>query len=201
MTDMLTVIAGAVTLGAIYLGLAPRVATPLYRSMLFHPDRYPAGNYDLDSIEGISRKDVFFTSADGTRIHGWYFALPGAGKTILFHHGNAGNVSSRAPLIRLLLLAGASVLIYDYRGYGLSEGIPSVKGICDDGCAAFDYLTEVEGVNHDEIINYGESLGCAVACQVCTVRRGCALILQSGFSSLRKIGISVCPWAGDSGDS
>lgn len=178
----------------IYAGLSPRIATPIYRSMLFHPTKYPEGYYDMGSLDGIIPQDVFFTSADRTKLHGWLFKSPGANKTIVFHHGNAANLTTRLGLIQLQLRAGSSVFIYDYRGFGRSKGLPYLKGICDDGCAAFDYLVEHEGVSPENIINYGESLGCGVACQVSTVRHGGGLILQSGFCSLRRIGGEVVPW-------
>jgi fermentation-respiration switch protein FrsA (DUF1100 family) len=190
--EMLVVDGLAVAL--LYIGLSPRVATPIYRTMLFHPARYPEGNYDVETIDGIQPQDVFFESADGTRLHGWYFKNKSAGKTIVFHHGNAANLSTRLGLIQLQLRAGASVFIYDYRGFGRSEGLPDVQGICDDGTAAFDYLVNQEGLPADSIINYGESLGTGVAGQVSTVRPGAGLILQSGFTSLRKIGSEVVPW-------
>lgn len=184
----------ALTLALMYLGLSPRIATPIYRPLLFRPAKYPEGNYDVTSIDGVTRREVFLRSADGTKIHGWYFPRPGADKTILFHHGNAANLTTRVNLIQLLLKAGASVFIYDYRGFGRSDGKTSLKGICDDGCAAFDYLVNNEGILNRDIINYGESLGAGVACQVSTVRHGAGLILQSGFCSLRRIGSEVYPW-------
>lgn len=183
-----------VVAGLLYVGLSPRVAKLLYRPILFHPARYPEGYYDIESIDGIAPIDVYFKAADGTRLHAWFFKLDGAERTILFHHGNAANLTTRLGLIQLQLRAGASVFIYDYRGFGRSECIPDTKGICDDGCAAFDYLVEKEGIDPENIINYGESLGAAVACQVSTVRHGGGLILQSGFSSLRRIGCEVVPW-------
>lgn len=184
----------AITLGILYLALSPRVAVPLYRPVLFHPVKFPEGNYDIASIESVTRKDVDFQSADGTMLHGWYFRKPNSQTTIIFHHGNAANLTTRLGMIQLQLRAGVSVFIYDYRGFGRSEGLPDLRGICDDGCAAFNYLVSSEGIPAEDIINYGESLGTGVACQVSKKHPGAGLILQSGFSSLRKIGAEVVPW-------
>ncbi len=185
---------GALSLGLLYIALSPRFATSLYRSFLFYPADYPKGKYDLDNLEGIAPENIFFTAADGTKLHGWFFRQTQAAKTILFHHGNAANLTSRLGLIQLQLRAGASVFIYDYRGFGRSEGKPDIHGICADGCAAFDYLVNQSGIPTCEIINYGESLGAAVACQVSVVRMSGGLILQSSFSSLQRIGKEVLPW-------
>jgi len=184
----------ALALSLIYIGLSPRVAVPLYRSMLFHPAKFPEGYYDIDNLDGFKPQDISFTSRDGTSLHGWLFKLAGATRTILFHHGNAANLTTRLGTIQLQLRAGASVFIYDYRGFGKSKGVPDLRGICDDGCAAFDYLVEREGIAPHNIINYGESLGSGVACQVSTTRSGGGLVLQSGFCSLRRIGGEVAPW-------
>jgi len=186
--------ANAAALGALYVVLSPRVAKPLYRPILFHPDPYPSGNYNVDAIENVSRKEVFFDSLDGTKLHGWWFSSADASRTIIFSHGNAGNLTYRIGLVKLLLQAGASVFLYDYRGYGLSEGLPDVKGICADACAAYDYVVQQQGVAPETIVLYGESLGAAVACQVSTVRPSAGLIVQSGFCSLRRISSEVLPW-------
>jgi fermentation-respiration switch protein FrsA (DUF1100 family) len=187
------ILGDAITLGLLYLGFSPRVAVPLYRPVLFHPTKFPEGNYDVASLESVTRTEANFTSADGTRLHGWLFRNPSAKRTILFHHGNAANLTTRLAMIELQLRAGLSVFIYDYRGFGRSEGLPDLRGICDDGCAAFDYLVKNENISPNQIINYGESLGTGVACQVSKTRPGAGLILQSGFSSLRKIGAEVVP--------
>jgi fermentation-respiration switch protein FrsA (DUF1100 family) len=178
----------AAALGAIYLAFSPRINIPLYSKLLFHPDKYPIGDYHVDMMSDVKRRDVYFPSSNGRTLHGWFFQNPNATKTILFHHGNGGNLTTRMGLVSVLLQAGASVLIYDYQGYGRSEGQPSVRKICEDGVAAYKYLVEKAEINPDNIINYGESLGSGVASYLSTVVPTGALVLQSGFESLRRIG-------------
>jgi len=187
-------LASVAALGALYLALSPRVAVPVYRPVLFRPDKYPNGEYHIESLSGIKREDVFFPSANGKTLHGWFFEAPNADKTILFSHGNAGNIATRTGLLGALLETGASVFTYDYQGFGRSEGSPNVKRICQDGLAAYRFLTKEVGIDSSNIINYGESLGSAVACYLSRHVPTAALILQSGFCSLARIGKERVPF-------
>lgn len=183
----------ASVLAAVYVGFSPRVARGFYNSMIFRPYPYPQGDYKSGNVGGYRYEDVWFDSIDGTRLHGWYFKQEGSKQTILMSHGNTGNLSGRPRLVEHLLKTGSSLLIYDYRGYGKSEGRPSVQGVIDDGCAAFDYLVKRRGLNPQSIVLYGESLGAAISCQIAKRRSPCGLILQSGFASLPKIGREHVP--------
>lgn len=180
-------------LAALYLGLSPRLAPKLYASRLFRPYVFPEGMWDTLDIDGVPREDVYFNTVDGSRLNGWFFDTPGATKTILFSHGNTGNLTGRLNLVKLLIDAGAAVFIYDYRGYGKSKGVPTVRGICEDGVVAFDYLVRQRGIKPTEIVLYGESLGTAVTCEIAAERTPAGVILQSGFSSLKKIGQQTIP--------
>ncbi|MBY0357390.1 MAG: alpha/beta hydrolase [Candidatus Obscuribacterales bacterium] len=183
----------ASVLAAVYVGFSPRIAQNFYNSMIFRPYPYPEGDYKSGHIGGQRYEDVWFDSADGTRLHGWYFRQEGSAKTILLSHGNTGNLSGRPVLLEQLLNTGYSLLVYDYRGYGKSEGKPTVRGVIEDGCAAFDYLVKRKGINPESIILYGESLGAAVTCQIVKQRNPAGFILQSGFASLPKIGRQHVP--------
>lgn len=177
-------------LAVLYLAFSPRIFHSFYSRRLFHPWKYPVGDWDVEHLEGIAREDVYFKANDGSKLHGWFFQRPNSRYVVLFSHGNTGNLTgtNRLPLVNLLLKAGVSVFIYDYRGYGRSEGAPTVRGICEDGVAAFDYLARERGYVPDNIILYGESLGTAVASEIAAERHCAAIILQSGFTSLREIG-------------
>lgn len=181
-------------LAALYVGLSPRVAAPIYNKMMFHPHRFPEGSYDLNEIAGIKRQDIYFPSSDGLTLHGWYFENPQASTTLLFSHGNTGNLASRPHILELALRCGVSMFVYDYRGYGRSQGQPSVRGICDDGIAAHDHLVRQLGVDASQLLLYGESLGASVSCQIAAVRDVAGLVLQSGFASIRKIGTEMMPF-------
>ena len=175
---------------AAYILLSPVIAAPLYNSMLCYPNypsRYDEKAYSISQLDGIAKKDLRIEVPSGKTIHAWYFHNTHSDGLVLIHHGNAGNISNRIGLVDDLLKLGYSVLLYDYQGYGLSDGSPSIQNICLDGTAAFDYATKQLGYPENKIIQYGESLGCAVASQVSTTRNCCALILESPFSSLKII--------------
>jgi fermentation-respiration switch protein FrsA (DUF1100 family) len=165
-----------------------------FDACILRPTRYPVGGYRVKQVDGIEYEDVFFTALNGTSLHGWYFAKPGARKTILLSHGIGGNVSSRIDLVQMYLEANTSVFIYDYQGYGRSGGHASLKYVVDDGQAAYDYLTEARGIHPDQIILAGESLGTGVTCGLIKRVTAAAMILQSPFSSLAKRCAEVVPF-------
>jgi len=124
-------------------------------------------------------------------LHGWFFPLPGKEPTILFCHGNAGNISHRIENVKLLLDYGLQVFIYDYRGYGRSKGRPSEAGLYQDGLAAYDYLIEHKRILPDRIIPFGRSLGAAVAMEIATKRDVRTLIIESAFTSTKDMAKSM----------
>ena len=183
----------ASVLAALYVGLSPRLATGMYQKRLFRPFPFPEGDWDVEQLNGIKREDVYFLAADGSRLHGWMFRQPDAQYIAHYSHGNTGNITGRMRTIEMLLKAGLSVFIYDFRGYGRSEGKPSLTGICEDGVGAFDYLVKERGYKPSQVVLYGESMGTAVTAEVAAERPCAGIILQSGFSSLRRIGIEHMP--------
>jgi hypothetical protein len=161
-------------------------------AMIFFPSPYPEGNWQPP---GVSFEDAEFQAADGTRLHGWYAHRRDARAVVLFCHGNAGNVTHRAyTLAALHDLAGASVLIFDYRGYGKSEGKPSEDGILADARAARAWLAEKEGMAPSDVILMGRSLGGAVAVDLAAKDGARALVLQSTFTSMADVGAYHYPW-------
>jgi fermentation-respiration switch protein FrsA (DUF1100 family) len=109
-----------------------------YDEMLFHPRKeYRAVPAE---VGGIQRKDVTFTASRGEKLKGWFFDLPNSDKIVLVSEGNGGNMVYLTQVAELLLQCNASVLLYDYEGYGGSDGSPSLRRICDDGLAAYDYM-------------------------------------------------------------
>lgn len=143
------------------------------------------GPWDLPSLSGGLVEDVWLPTADGLAIHGWLYA-PAAPtrRTLLFLHGNAGNLALRHGVTSLLASLPARVLVIDYRGYGCSPGVPGEEGLYRDAEAAWRYLTETAGVDPGSLVVVGESLGGAVACEL-ALRRPCAgLVLQSTFTSV-----------------
>ena len=149
---------------------------------VFHPETH----FDMlpDQLN-LTCDSVSFEAQDGTKLHGWFFPLPGSSPVILFCHGNAGNISHRLDNIRKLLEYGFQVFIYDYRGFGKSQGRPSRKGIYLDGLAAYDYLRNHLGIPSDRIVLFGRSLGAAVATEIAMKRKARRLVLESAFTSTR----------------
>ncbi len=184
----------ALLLALLYLVLSPKIAQSFYNCMLFYPDKEQEDLYSVTQVAGITIEDQTFTSQSGLELHGWLLTNPNSDKLILVSHGNAGNISHRAWLAKLLIDSGSSVFLYDYRGYGRSKGRPSIAGITQDGLAAFDFAAEKLGYKPENIIIFGESLGSGVACHIASARPSRGLILQSPFSSLRHIACEKLPW-------
>ena len=174
----------AIALAAIAVfGALLRQMSILDRMMIYFPE---SGLTSTPLDVGLEYEDVFLTAADGTRIHGWH--IPGESRvTLLWLHGNAGNMSHRVENIALIRARlGAGVFIIDYRGYGLSAGKPSEKGLYMDAEAAFDWLVSERGLDAEtEIVIFGRSLGVGVAVQTAVGRKVRGVILESGFTSVR----------------
>jgi pimeloyl-ACP methyl ester carboxylesterase len=156
----------------------------LINSLLFFPVKYPAGDWtpaDLDF------EDVWISAADGTRIHAWFCPVSQPRAVVLYAHGNAGHLADRAPVLQQLNRLGLSVMIFDYRGYGRSEGTAELSAIIDDALAARKRLAELAEVTEAEIVLMGRSLGGAISAQLSRRLKPRALVIQSSFSSLRDI--------------
>lgn len=169
----------------IYLLLAVVLVSPLYSFIVLRPEGPSgpaAGLYKLDRILNSSREEFYFPTANGQKLHGWLFRTPGSDRVMLVHHGNAGNILHRLFIAKHGILAGNSVFLYDYRGYGKSEGHIAITNLPEDGLAARDFVGNTLKFNH--ILNYGESIGTAVATQVSRERPCDGTIIQSGLCSL-----------------
>lgn len=153
--------------------------------LLFFPAKFPNGNW---TPKDLRYQDVFFAATDGTKLHGWYCHADNPRAVVLAAHGNAGHVASRAPWLRYLQTrAKVSVFMFDYRGYGRSEGTPTVEGAIQDATAARVKLCELANVKDSEMLLMGESLGGAIVVQLAAKSPPRGLILQSTFSSLRDV--------------
>jgi fermentation-respiration switch protein FrsA (DUF1100 family) len=143
---------------------------------------------------GLAYEEVMLRAEDGIRLHGWYLPHPAATRTLLFFHGNGGNISHRGESLAIFHRLGLNVLIIDYRGYGRSEGVPDEAGLYRDAAAAWRYLRQERGVAASQIIVFGRSLGGAVAVQLAAQVTPGALILESTFSSARDMASHLFPW-------
>lgn len=159
---------------------------------MYYPDR------QLIATPAICRlryEDVVLQTSDGKRVHGWFIPSGQAdAPVILLCHGNAGNISHRLDKAVMLHHINLAVLLFDYRGYGQSEGVPSEQGTYADAEAAYRYLTEVKKISPGRIVLYGESLGCAVAVELARRHPAAALILESPFTSTVAMAKRLFPW-------
>ena len=162
-------------------------------AVTFHPVRYSA-NEDWQLPDGAA--DVWLTTADHVRLHGWFFrsAKP-AVATVISFHGNAGNVSDVGWMGGRLRERGFDVLIFDYRGYGRSEGeSTSEQTVYADADAAYDYVVQKLGVKPEQVVLYGQSLGTTAVVDVASRKRCGAVILESGLSSASDMTTEILPW-------
>ena len=163
---------------------SPRMAQWLYQSQLFHPEEGKGSMEALKAFRDVENHPVLFRTHDGDAVCGWLFRQSKSRKIILLSHGNAGDIARRLDLIKLLLRSGATVFAYDYRGFGLTAGKATLRGICEDGLAAYDFVRDELGYRPEDIVLYGESLGTGVTGFISERRQCAGLILQSGFKSL-----------------
>lgn len=160
---------------------------------------FPGAAPDLDPGRvGLAFEDLVLETRDGVRIHAWLIASEHGNperdpSVVLFHHGNAGNIGHRLQAARAFIDMGHDVLLFDYRGYGLSEGAPDEEGTYLDAEAAHDHLTGA-GYDPARILAYGESLGGAVAVELACRRPVAALVVEDTFSSLVDLGAQLYPW-------
>ncbi len=151
--------------------------------MLFFPSKFPSGDWNPKELEF---QDVFFAAEDETKLHGWYCPATHPRAVVHLAHGNAGHVASRAAWLRYLQTkANVSVFVFDYRGYGRSEGTPTVEGAIQDAVSARAKLCELASIKDSEMLLMGESLGGAIVISLAAKSPPKGLIVQSSFSSMK----------------
>jgi hypothetical protein len=165
----------------------------LENKLIFPASKFPTG--DWPAAERCGLTDAWFESSDGTRLHGWIAEHAAPRGVLLFCHGNAGNITNRADVVtyfrdHLRLTA----FVFDYRGYGRSEGSPNEAGVLADARAARNWLAKHTGVAAGELVLMGRSLGGAVAVDLAADGGAKALILESTFTSAPDAGAAIYPW-------
>ncbi len=163
------------------------------RALIYMPSREL---YGTPANLGLPYREIWFRAEDGVALHGWL--VPGMSPvTLLWFHGNAGNVSHRLDNIREIhRRLGIGVFIFDYRGYGRSEGTPSEAGLYRDARAARAALLKEAGVDASRIVYFGRSLGAAVAVELALAERPAAIILETPFLSVQSMANRTLPGAG-----
>jgi len=162
--------------------------------MTFRPARMTAQERK-SAVEGA--EIVWFKSADGTRLNGWFFKSRSnpATATIIFFHGNGGNVTSVGWMGQRFAKHGFNILLFDYRGYGASEGVAAGEAnLYADGDAAVAFVINEKGIRPEQIVLYGQSLGTAVVADVASRGKFGAVVIESGFSSSSSVAASALPW-------
>ena len=153
--------------------------------LVYHPA--PWEGRDWAQVSGLPLEDVWFQTEDGVRLFGWYLSAPASTAVLLWCHGNAGNIVHRLDNLARLHRIGVSVFLFDYRGYGRSQGRPSEEGLYRDAQAAYGHLTQARGIPSKRLVVLGRSLGAAVATQLASIRPAAGLILESAFPSVEAV--------------
>jgi uncharacterized protein len=161
---------------------------------VYHPDRVlTATGAEL----GRPFEDVRFKTSDGVELNGWFYPAeansPRARLVVLLCHGNAGNICHRLDTCQAFLATGVSTFVFDYRGYGRSQGRPSEEGTYLDAQAAYQWLRQ-RGFPGTNIIAFGESLGGGIAAELASREVLGGLVLQSTFTSVPDVGAELFPW-------
>ena len=172
------------------------VALVLMENQMIYPaPKFPAGNWE----PAFDHQDVEFTSADGTRIHAWLMRTEAEREIpryVLYCHGNGENVAYASGWagIGVVNALESNVMVFDYRGYGKSEGSPNEAGIKLDAERALDVFCDEMEIEPSDVILMGQSLGGAVATHLAATKGCKALVIQRTFSSLPDVAASKYPW-------
>ncbi|MDR2346064.1 MAG: alpha/beta hydrolase [Planctomycetaceae bacterium] len=187
-------------------------------NLAFHPVKYPKGNWNSRNLTNEVSTEVSFRNTKNQVLVGQYFEYQKIRKivtepfnhsdhlnnsdhladavqgSILYCHGNAENISHLADLaLQLSCDLRCNILVFDYAGYGKSDGKPTAKGILDDGRAARDWLAAHDGISREQVIVYGQSLGGSVAVDIAAKDGAKGLIVESSFTSLSDMGRELFP--------
>ena len=171
-----------------YLGIV--LLMMLFENWLMYP-----ATRDMQPPPCAEVEDVHLTCANGTCIHAWWLPCANGKSTLLYLHGNGGNLTWRGgSIMKLRDRLDVSVLIVDYPGYGRSEGRPSEQGCYETADAGYTWLVEKQGVKPADLLIYGDSLGGGVAVDLASRRPHRALVLIRTFTSAPDVGAGVFPW-------
>lgn len=180
---------GGATLAALEVGRR------LFRHLqLFCPTHEPLKTWDPADY-GLQRHrvdEMWIETDDGELLHSWYCRADKPIASALYCHGNTGNLTNFADVMHHFVDAGISVLLFDYRGFGRSSGIPTLHGVVDDGIAAARFHEKIRPKNVPSIL-YGYSIGGAIAAQVIRHHSFDGFILQSTFTTLPDIAHAAFP--------
>lgn len=156
---------------------------------------YPYREVSMTPVDiRLQYQDVYIETEDNVKLNGWFIPSENTDIVILFFHGNGGNISHRLESIQLFHKMGFSVFIFDYRGYGLSEGTLSEEGTYKDAKAALDYLIDENNISLENIVYFGRSLGASIASWLAVKNSPKVLILESTFTSIEDLASQLYPF-------
>jgi fermentation-respiration switch protein FrsA (DUF1100 family) len=148
---------------------------------------FPSAGEDVTPRDfGVEFEPVSMSTRDGERLHGWWLRPPSPRATILYFHGNGGNLSMWAPILAGIAKRGYTLLAFDYRGYGLSTGRPTEQGLYGDVDAVLEQFATRVSADRPRLY-WGRSLGVVMAAYAATIHAPDGLILESGFPSARSL--------------
>ncbi|MCK4250589.1 alpha/beta hydrolase [candidate division WOR-3 bacterium] len=177
----------------IYIGFAT-ILFFTQSKYIYYPN-YPSRIIDnTPTVIGLEYEDISFKTVDNIILNGWFIPVKNARGTLLFCHGNAGNISHRLESIQLFYQLKLNTFIFDYRGYGQSEGSPTEKGTYYDVEAAWKYLVQKKEKEPSEIIVFGRSLGGSIAAWLAHKHTPRTLIIESTFTSVPDLAANIYPY-------
>ena len=164
------------------------------RNLMYHPGKNLGSPMNSGLQEMVA---VNLVNDEGQKVVSWYKSASTNKPTLVYFHGNAGNIGDRHNKVRSFLDHGIGVMLVGYRGYGNNPGKPTEQGLYTDATLALDFLSRT-GITPDHWILYGESLGTAVAVEmaqrISTTSPVAAVVLEAPFSSAVAAGKSHYPW-------
>jgi len=184
MVDPMYLLSRVIVTGlAVYAGLSLYLYV-FQENYIYFPD-LPSREVDASPTDaGLPFESLKIRTEDGEMLDGWFVPAPAGRGTLLYLHGNGGNIGHRVDIIRTFHSLGFGVLIFDYRGYGRSTGKPSEEGTYRDALAAWNYLTQERRIPAQHIVLFGESLGGSIAAWLAERHPPRALVIYAAFTSV-----------------
>jgi len=177
---------------AVYAGLA--LYLYVFQARFVYFPELPSRRVEATPTDiGLAFETVRLDTADGEKLAGWYIPAPAARGTLLYLHGNGGNIGHRLDPIAVFHRLGLNVLIIDYRGYGASSGKPSEEGTYQDALAAWNWLTQEKRLAPERIVLFGESLGGSIAAWLAARQPPAGLVIYASFTSVPEMAQALYP--------
>ncbi|MCW5824403.1 MAG: alpha/beta hydrolase [Cyanobacteria bacterium TGS_CYA1] len=169
------------------LYFSPLLMKDIGAQIVLGPARYPKGYYDKPGIDKIQPKDFYVVNEKGIKIHGWFFQKPNAKLTVIFHHGRGENLTYCKSWAKRFIDCDASVVLYDYSGFGKSGGNVSFESLTSDGESVYRYVVSDLHVKPGRLVNAGFSMGCAVATYVASRNECAGILLFAPYDSMTSL--------------